>query len=281
MITSSSTRRIVPSPWRGSRRAAATDQIRSPPRSGGGGAVAYLAAEAGRPHCREALAEMLWPDRAEGAARANLRHTLRSLRLAIGDYGAEPPFLIATRETIALAPDGDTWVDVRDFTGALSGLERRENPEAGALEQARSRQLDRATDSLRRLEPDVVGLTATDCTLVVPRVDDCIAIFLGSHAAYKEQASQEPDALYLLIDTVQAGDNTLLRLNSANPKALAVAIKAVDKTPLINSISGEPDRLEQILPIVAEVAAAQPDLAFFAASADRPLSSTASLRRNV
>ena len=31
-----------------------------------------------------------------------------------------------------------------------------------------------------------------------------------------------------------------------------MAIKAVDKTPLINSISGEPDRLESILPIVAE-----------------------------
>ena len=38
----------------------------------------------------------------------------------------------------------------------------------------------------------VVGLKATKCTLVVPRVDDCIAIFLGSYAAYKYQASQEP-----------------------------------------------------------------------------------------
>ena len=34
-------------------------------------------------------------------------------------------------------------------------------------------------------------------------------------------------------------------------KAL-IAIQAVDKTPLINSISGEPDRLEKILPLVAE-----------------------------
>jgi 5-methyltetrahydrofolate corrinoid/iron sulfur protein methyltransferase len=33
---------------------------------------------------------------------------------------------------------------------------------------------------------------------------------------------------------------------------LNVAIKAVNKTPLINSISAEPDRLEKILPIVAE-----------------------------
>ena len=98
--------------------------------------LAYLAAEAGRPHRREVLAEMLWPDRAEGAARANLRHTLRSLRLAIGDYDAKSSFLITTRETIALNPDVDTWVDVRDFAGSLSGLDRMENPGPEALEKA-------------------------------------------------------------------------------------------------------------------------------------------------
>ena len=31
----------------------------------------------------------------------------------------------------------------------------------------------------------VVGLESRDCTLVVPRVDDCIAIFLGSPQAYR------------------------------------------------------------------------------------------------
>jgi DNA-binding SARP family transcriptional activator len=97
--------------------------------------LAYLAAEAGRPHPREALAEMLWPDRPEGAARANLRHTLRSLRLAIGDYEAEPPFLITTREAIALNLDGNAWVDVRAFDGSLPGLERMEVPDLEALEE--------------------------------------------------------------------------------------------------------------------------------------------------
>jgi len=98
--------------------------------------LAYLAGEAGSPHRREALAEMLWPDRPEGAARANLRHTLRSLRLAIDDYQAQPPFLHTTRETIALALDGDTWVDVRALSHALAGVERREGAEAESLEQA-------------------------------------------------------------------------------------------------------------------------------------------------
>jgi len=52
----------------------------------------------------------------------------------------------------------------------------------------------------------VVGLTATNCTLVVPRVDDCIAIFLGSHVAYKQQASQEPGTYYLTKGWIEVSD---------------------------------------------------------------------------
>ena len=63
---------------------------------------------------------------------------------------------------------------------------------------------------------------------------------------------QEPEDLVWLIENIQAVVDTPLALDSANPKALNVAIQAVNKTPMINSISGEPDRLEQILPIVAK-----------------------------
>lgn len=62
---------------------------------------------------------------------------------------------------------------------------------------------------------------------------------------------QEADDLIWLIEQIQSVVDTPLALDSANPKALEIAIQAVDKTPLINSISGEPDRLEKILPIVA------------------------------
>jgi hypothetical protein len=37
-----------------------------------------------------------------------------------------------------------------------------------------------------------VGLQANDCTLVVPRVDDCVATFLGSGLAYQMQFRAEP-----------------------------------------------------------------------------------------
>jgi len=63
---------------------------------------------------------------------------------------------------------------------------------------------------------------------------------------------QEPDDLVWLIENIQSVVETPLSLDSANPKALDIAIKAVNKIPMINSISGEPERLEKILPIVAE-----------------------------
>ncbi len=63
--------------------------------------------------------------------------------------------------------------------------------------------------------------------------------------------SQEPDDLIWLIETIQAAVETPLCLDSANPNALNIAIQAVNKTPMINSINGEPERMADILPIVA------------------------------
>jgi hypothetical protein len=52
----------------------------------------------------------------------------------------------------------------------------------------------------------VVGLEARTCTLVVPKVDDCIALFLGSGAAYREQARHAPGTYYLTKGLIEAGD---------------------------------------------------------------------------
>jgi hypothetical protein len=52
----------------------------------------------------------------------------------------------------------------------------------------------------------VVGLTSRSATLVIPRTDDCIAIFLGSCSAYKEQAKKEPGTYYLTKGWIEAGD---------------------------------------------------------------------------
>jgi DNA-binding SARP family transcriptional activator len=89
--------------------------------------LAYLAVEADRPHRRDLLAELLWPERPAGAAGANLRHTLAALRRAIGDTPAAPgvgdqavqPFLIVTRQTIQFNSASDAWVDTHTLLGLL------------------------------------------------------------------------------------------------------------------------------------------------------------------
>jgi DNA-binding SARP family transcriptional activator len=77
--------------------------------------LAYLAVETARPTRREALAELLWPDRPQGAALANLRHTLAILRKALEDHCKEPPCLLVSRQTIHLNPDADIRSDAARF----------------------------------------------------------------------------------------------------------------------------------------------------------------------
>lgn len=52
----------------------------------------------------------------------------------------------------------------------------------------------------------IVGITANGCRLVVPRVDDCIAIFLGSRTAYDNQCRAEPGTYYLTKGWIEVGD---------------------------------------------------------------------------
>ncbi len=63
---------------------------------------------------------------------------------------------------------------------------------------------------------------------------------------------REVDDMLWLIDLIQDVTDVPLCLDSANPKALTRAMSTVKKTPMINSISGEPDRLNNVLPIVAQ-----------------------------
>jgi hypothetical protein len=50
-----------------------------------------------------------------------------------------------------------------------------------------------------------VGLKSGNRTIIVPRVDDCITIFLGSTDQYHQQQRQEPGTLYLTKGWIEAG----------------------------------------------------------------------------
>lgn len=55
----------------------------------------------------------------------------------------------------------------------------------------------------------VVGLEANGCTIVVPRVDDCIGIFLGSRESYLEQVKVAPGSYYLTKGWIEVSDTIL------------------------------------------------------------------------
>jgi DNA-binding SARP family transcriptional activator len=88
--------------------------------------LAFLAGEADRPHSREKLAGLLWPERSDQDAGANLRYALSNLRTAIGDratigdHAASPPLLLVSRQTIQFNCGGDVCVDVTVFTDLLA-----------------------------------------------------------------------------------------------------------------------------------------------------------------
>ena len=86
------------------------------------------------------------------------------------------------------------------------------NPEA--LRRALQEAIDASTTSAETIllgyglcSQAVVGLRANDCTLVVPRVDDCIAIFFFSCVVYKAQSRAEPGTYYLTKGWIEAGDS--------------------------------------------------------------------------
>ena len=82
--------------------------------------LAYLLVERERPHRREKLAGLLWPELPERAARANLRRVLANLRQITCDREAAPPHFSITPQTIQLEPAGDLWSDVAAFTNLQS-----------------------------------------------------------------------------------------------------------------------------------------------------------------
>jgi DNA-binding SARP family transcriptional activator len=86
--------------------------------------LAYLAVEADRPHSRDKLAGLLWPERPDRDARNNLRYALSNLRQAIGDREATadrpaPPFLHVTRQAIQFNAASSAWVDVTALANQL------------------------------------------------------------------------------------------------------------------------------------------------------------------
>ena len=87
--------------------------------------LAFLAVEADRPHRREALIGLLWPDCPEQTARHNLRQTLFNIRQAIGDHTATPPYLLISHDEIQFNAASDYALDLAQFNTLFSACDKQ------------------------------------------------------------------------------------------------------------------------------------------------------------
>jgi len=90
--------------------------------------LAYLVVEADRPHRREALAELLWPDQPATTARHSLSQALTTLRQVLGDHTMTPPYLFVTRESVQWNRASDYVVDVASFMALIDACQHHAHP---------------------------------------------------------------------------------------------------------------------------------------------------------
>ncbi|MBX3059905.1 MAG: protein kinase [Anaerolineae bacterium] len=115
--------------------------------------LAYLAVTA-RPHGRDALATLFWPDYDQSGARANLRRDLSYLKGALGDV------VDVSRAEVSLTPT-ETWrLDTADFAARLIQAQSHNHP-ADPLCPACQLALTEAVDLY--VGDFMVGFTLPDC----------------------------------------------------------------------------------------------------------------------
>ena len=76
--------------------------------------LAYIASTS-RPHTRDSLTDLFWPDAAPKRARGSLRTALAYIKKQL-----DGPWLHTAQDTVTFAPDKDAWVDVLHFRQLLA-----------------------------------------------------------------------------------------------------------------------------------------------------------------
>ncbi len=77
------------------------------------------------------------------------------------------------------------------------------------VDKAEEQDLDYIILSYGLCSNGVVGVKVKRQPIVIPRVHDCIALFLGSHERYMEEQSKEPGTYYLTKGWIEEGKSPL------------------------------------------------------------------------
>jgi len=91
--------------------------------------LAYLVTYRERPHPREVLADLFWPDRPRDKSLRSLSTALWHIRRVLppGDY------ILAGAQTAQFNPQSDYWLDVEKFESQLQDTERKDRTAASCL----------------------------------------------------------------------------------------------------------------------------------------------------
>ncbi len=121
--------------------------------------LAYLAVT-GRPHSRETLATLLWPENDQSSALANLRRELSRLKDSLGE-GA----LVIDRQQVGLNPQAGLWLDVAAFQDQVKASREQTHYQDGRCGQ----NLEGLKSAVEMVHGDfMAGFTLPDA----PRFDD-------------------------------------------------------------------------------------------------------------
>ncbi len=122
--------------------------------------LAYVAVTR-QPHSRDAFATLLWPEKDQAGARANLRRTLYDLSHILG-----PQLLDVAAETVALHAGAALWLDIAQFQHVLAAcLPEKQAASLSTDDTCLARLVD-AADLYRG--DFMAGFTLPDC----PEFDD-------------------------------------------------------------------------------------------------------------
>ncbi|MGR3492257.1 MAG: methyltetrahydrofolate cobalamin methyltransferase [Shimia sp.] len=103
-----------------------------------------------------------------------------------------------------------------------------------------------------RVEADAVAQVAAGATVLDINSGAVFSNKMAEDPRYADNNFVEPELMKQLVERVQAVTDCPLCIDSSVPGALENGLAAAEGRPLLNSVTGEEERLEMVLPLVAK-----------------------------
>ncbi|SHK25078.1 5-methyltetrahydrofolate--homocysteine methyltransferase [Shimia gijangensis] len=101
-----------------------------------------------------------------------------------------------------------------------------------------------------RVEADALAQVAAGATVLDINSGAVFSNKMAEDPRYADNNFVEPDLMRQLVKTVQAVTDCPICIDSSVPGALIAGLEAAEGRPLLNSVTGEEERLEMVLPLV-------------------------------